>query len=323
MLSRAVVILALFVAASGCSRPLRNAAVLPGPPASEAELWQEPVDLETRDLYYGPGGSAAAPAQTTFEFISADTTGYSPGYEVRDAAGNVWSVKLGKEAQPEIVTSRILWALGFHQPASYYVPSWTLTGRQAGPQQAARFRLEPKDVTVVDDWSWYENPFVGSRAFKGLVVANLIMTNWDWKTSNNKIYEYRDGTTPSRRYVVRDLGASLGRFTSPALMRAFRLRGMQGTRNNVDDFEQQGFITRMTESDVEFDYKGIYGDVVDSVDPGDVVWATRLLSRLSDKQWADAFRAAGYDETEADRFIRKIKAKIDEGLSFARRSEIR
>jgi len=42
--------------------------------------------------------------------------------------------------------------------------------------------------TVVGDWSWYDNPFMNSREFRGLVVANLILNNWDWKTSNNKIY---------------------------------------------------------------------------------------------------------------------------------------
>jgi hypothetical protein len=323
MLSRTVCLLAIFLAAAGCSKTLRNAQVLPGPPAAEAELWQEPADLETRDLFNGPGGAAGAPQGSSFAFVAADTTGYSPGYEVRDAQGNVWGVKLGKEAQPEIVTSRILWAIGFHQPPSYYLTSWTMTGQQAGPKEAARFRPEPKQAEVVEDWSWYENPFVNTRPFKGLVVANLIMTNWDWKTSNNKIYEYRDGSSPARRYVVRDVGASLGKFTSPAILRAFRLRGMQGTRNDLEGFEQQGFIERMTENDVDFDYKGIYGDVVDSVGPEDVVWATRLLSRLSDAQWADAFRAGGYSEEQASRYIRKIKSKIDEGLSLARRTAVR
>jgi hypothetical protein len=319
MMSRVAVFLALVVAVSGCSKSLRTTQLVPGAPASEAELWQEPTDLAQRDLFHGPGGAAGAPAGNTFQFVAVDSTGYSPGFDVRDANGTVWAVKLGKEAQPEIVTSRILWAIGYHQPPSYYLSSWSMTGQQSGAQEAGRFRPEMKNTQVVDDWSWYENPFVGTRAFKGLVVANLIMANWDWKTSNNKIYEYRDGTMPARRYMVRDVGASLGKLTSPAILRFFRLRGMQGTRNDIEGFEEQGFITRMTESEVDFDYRGIYGEVVASVQPEDVVWATRLLSRLSDKQWSDAFRAAGYSEDIAQRYIRKIKSKIDEGLSLATR----
>ena len=45
---------------------------------------------------------------------------------------------------------------------------------------------------------------------------------------------------------------------------------------------------------IEFDYKGIYKEVVDTVTPADVVWTCRLMSRLSDQQWNDAFAAGGY-----------------------------
>ena len=38
-----------------------------------------------------------------------------------------------------------------------------------------------------------------------------MLNNWDWKTSNNKIYEIRRRGTVVGVYVVRDLGASLGK----------------------------------------------------------------------------------------------------------------
>ena len=41
--------------------------------------------------------------------------------------------------------------------------------------------------------------------------------------------------------------------------------------------------------------------------PEDVAWASALLGRLSDKQWADAFRAGGYEPEVANRFIAKLK----------------
>jgi hypothetical protein len=47
----------------------------------------------------------------------------------------------------------------------------------------------------------------------------------------------------------------------------------------------------------------------------DVRWACGWLSRLTPEQWADAFRAAGYDKAQADGFIQKIHQKIAEGLA--------
>jgi hypothetical protein len=51
-----------------------------------------------------------------------------------------------------------------------------------------------------------------------------------------------------------------------------------------------------------------------SVTPADVRWICGLLARLSEKQWTDAFRAGGYGEEEAERFIRRLRDKVKEGL---------
>jgi hypothetical protein len=229
-----------------------------------------------------------------------------------------WSVKLGPEAQSEVVSSRILWAIGFHQPPTYYLDQWTMTGGESGAQPPGRFRPKLASHEVVDDWSWYENPFVGSREFAGLVVANLILNNWDWKTSNNKIYRLQKPVNGvSRWFVVRDLGASLGRTSYPVLLKWFRLRGFgQGTRNDLPGFEEQGFIKRVDGTRIEFDYRGIYRDVIDGVRPDDVWWTCDLLSRLSEQQWADAFRAGGYDPHQTARYVTKIKSKIAQGLEL-------
>ena len=50
--------------------------------------------------------------------------------------------------------------------------------------------------------------------------------------------------------------------------------------------------------------------------PADVQWAGRLLTRLTDKQWRDAFRAGNYSEGDADRYIRKLKQKIDDAIAL-------
>lgn len=319
MLGTVVVALGLLIASQACSKPMARVQVMEGSPAVAAELWQDPGDLAKRDLFHGAGGSRLVPKDAEFTFVAKDTTGWSPGFDVKDQQGVEWSVKLGPEAQTEVVSSRVLWAIGFHQPPIYYLETWNLKGGlESGPQPAGRFRPELPSQKVIADWSWYENPFVGSRAYGGLIVTNLILNNWDWKTSNNKIYELAepvDGV--SRRFVVRDLGASLGKTHYPGLLKWFRLRGFgQGSRNNIDDFEQQGFIERVrTDQTVDFDYRGIYRDVIDSVSPDDVRWACELLSRLTPQQWADAFRAAGYNPEQTSRYANKIKTKVAQGLA--------
>ena len=315
-LAHVVLVFGAVVASEGCARSLQRVQLAQGAPATIAELWQEPS--APRDLFAGAGGEGLAPKSDTFTFVARDTSGWSPGFDVRDANGLEWSVKLGPEAQSEIVTSRILWALGFHQPPTYYLERWTLTGAESGPQPAGRFRPEVPGQEVMADWSWYENPFIGTRQYGGLIVANLILNSWDWKTSNNKVYRLTEPVNGvTRWFVVRDVGASLGRTTYPTILKWFRLRGFgQGTRNDLPGFESQGFIRRVEQERIEFEYVGIYRDVIDSVTPADVRWTCERLAALSDRQWSDAFRAGGYTPAQTARYVKKIRSKIDQGLSL-------
>jgi hypothetical protein len=286
-----------------------------------AALWESPDNITSRDLFYGAGGERRAPRDgSTFTFVQEDAGGYSPGYDVRGADGLEWSAKLGPEAQTEVVVSRILWALGYHQPPTYYVSKWTMTGEMAGEQQPARFRPRLPDWKLEGDWDWYENDFVGTQPFKGLIVANVLLNNWDWKASNNKIYAIggADGVPARRIFVVQDLGASLGKTAYPRLLAWLPTQYFkQGSRNNLEDFEAQGFIKRVEGDRVEFDYRGIHPSLLEVVTPEDVVWTTRLMSRLTDEQWRDAFRAAGFPQDQAARYIARIKSKIAEGLQLA------
>ena len=321
--TRLLLIVALAVLATACV--VRKAPrTSSGAPADIAQLWVEPLDLEKRDLFHGAGGAALAPDPSApYELVAIDDSGYSPGYDVRDKRGADWSVKLGIEAQPEVVASRVLWAIGYHQPPTYLLKDWTLAGKQAERPGVARFRRESHKV--VADWSWYENPFVSTQPFKGLLVANLILNNWDWKTSNNKVYDVYDvaarAGAPRRVFVVRDLGAALGKTSYPQFLKWMPMRGMgQGSRNDVDGFEEQGLIKKVEGQRVTFDYRGIHNGLVETLTVGDVVWTCRLMARLSDRQWRDAFRAAGYTGEEQRRFIAKVKSKINEGLALTERS---
>jgi hypothetical protein len=293
-------------------------------PAAIAELWQAPADLLERDLFAGPGGpSLAPPADGTYQFLAFKTTGTNPGYDVKDASGRLWSVKLGVEAQPEVTTSRILWAMGYPQPAAYYVRRFTLTGTDAGVKTNARFRTDLEQWRAGGEWSWYDNPFASSQPFRGLIVAQLILNNWDLKTANNRIYEAADAAAmPSRQFVVRDVGSSLGHSKQFRLFSMLGTRGLQGSKNDIEGFEQQGFITRFNGDDVDFDYRGINQPLVDLVTVPDVIWACEQLAQIPDGHWRAAFRAGAYPDDVADRYIRKIKDKIAQGLALKPRSTL-
>ena len=308
--------LALVVCLAACAHP--HAQNQETGPVDLAELWQEPVDLLERDLFGGPGGAALAPsAGAPFHFLAYKTTGTNPGYDVRDTSGRVWSVKLGIEAQSEVTSSRILWAMGFHQPATYYLPRFTLTGTDSGVKQNARFRTDVPPWQADGAWSWYDNPFVGTQPFRGLVVAQLVLNNWDLKTPNNRIYEVADlDARPRRQFVVRDVGASLGASRQFFLFKLIGTGGGQGTKNDLAAFERQGFITEVNGQEIEFDYRGMNQALVDLVKVADVIWACERLARLPDGHWQAAFKAGGYGPAESERYIRKIKQKIAAGLAL-------
>ena len=314
-------IVSIAVLVSACAgRTSVRATVDDSGPVDVGQLWVEPRDLESRDLFYGVGGASLAPDRSAvYELVAVDNSGYSAGYDVRDPQGTHWSVKLGIEAQPELVASRVLWAVGYHQPLVYVLTHWTLAEQQQQSSHGlARFRREPPNHKVGADWSWYQNPFVTTQAFRGLVVASLILNNWDWKTSNNKIYDVVEGDRTRRMFVVRDLGASLGKTSFPSLLKWTPFRAMaQGSRNDIVDFEEQGFIKGVEDGRVQFDYRGIHTPLVNMLTVEDVVWTCKLMARISDQQWRDAFRAAGYEEAEQRRYIAKLKSKISEGLALA------
>jgi hypothetical protein len=279
-------------------------------PANISELWQQPTDLERRDLFYGSGGAKLAPDPgARYELLEEDKKGFSPGYDVRDARGREWSVKLGPEARTEVVVSRLVWAVGYRQPDVYYVPSWKLTDKgKVTAQGPARFRLEDSDRPKVGEWSWRDNPFIGTRELSGLFALMVIVNNWDVKTSQNALYRIStNGDSPRQWYVVRDLGASLGKTNW----------FFPGNRDDVASFEREPFIKAVEGNRVKFHYKGAWLEpqLNNIVTPADLAWICELLSELSPRQWADAFRAGGYSDAEGARFIKRLRQKIDEGIA--------
>ncbi|HUG54720.1 MAG TPA: hypothetical protein VMR21_14020 [Vicinamibacteria bacterium] len=302
--------MAALLLAVGCSKIRRQTPepALPegAPPPHIAQLWSEPDDISRRDLFHGPGGQALTPTLGgSFTFLAKDTTGFSPGWDVRDASGLEWDVKLGPEAQSEVVASRLAWAIGYHQPPTYYVHDWTLVGGdEPGPQPPGRFRPALPSWKKEGSWAWARNPFVDTPPYRGLVVLMHMLGNWDLLDDNTALYSVEPPVGGARSlYIVRDLGASLGKTRT--------LPG-KATRNDVDDFERQGFIRGVDEhGHVEFDdTRWYHAKLYTQVRPADVRWTSELLARLTPQQWRDAFRAARYEPAVADRFIRRLREKV-------------
>lgn len=278
-------------------------------PVRMAQLWQPPNDLERRDLFLGVGGSRNAPdPNDLYEHLADKEAGTQPGYDVKDSKGREWRTKLGPEARPEVAVSRLLWAIGFHQPSVYYVPRWTLVkdGKRI-PQGGARFRLD--DTKNLGGWSWRENPFLHTRQMAGLFVFMVMVNNWDLKAAQNALYRMKDDDAyPRERYLVKDLGASLGKSSWV----------VSGSKADPEGFEDEAFVEFVDGNRVRFTYHGTWRDpqLLRSITPADVRWTSDLLSRLTPKQWSDAFRGAGFGEAEANRYIRRLQQKVAEGLTL-------
>jgi hypothetical protein len=297
--------------AFGCTPAPRPVSPTGAPSRDLAPLWSEPADIASRDLFHGPGGPELQPPPSSlFTLLAKDDKGFSPGYDVRDIPGLKWSVKYGPEAQSEVVASRIVWALGFHQPPTYHLADWRLIGGDIPPDSAppARFRPEPLEWRRQGTWSWARNPFVGTRPYGGLIVLMHILSNWDLLDQHTAVYALDTPLRGARMlYVVQDLGAALGKTKAPPL---------SGTRNDIEAFERQGFIKGVSRDgyvrldDTRWRHEKLY----DQITPDDVRWTCERLSRLTPRQWREAFRAAHYDPLIAERFIHRLQEKVQMGL---------
>ena len=96
--------------------------------AKMAELWEPPTDVEERDLFYGPWGIERAPdPSAVYTWVANKDHGTNPGVVVQDPRGHEWHVKQppsnhqGAEGPIEVVLSRVLSAVGYHQPPLYFV----------------------------------------------------------------------------------------------------------------------------------------------------------------------------------------------------------
>jgi len=316
----AVAFVAVSLGVTACAGT-KQPELQPSPRPAGATLWERPSNLTSRDLFDGPWGRELAPdPRDTYTYVERKRSGVNLGMTVADSQGRHWSVKqpypgaLDDESPVEVALSRLLSAVGYHQPPVYYLREFILKddwGTHVEP--GGRFRLKLESLKDAGPWSWSANPFIGSRPYNGLLVMLLMFNDSDLKNSNNTLYEYTRGGRTELLYVVRDLGAALG-----------DVERFAPRKGNIEAFETTPFVLGTSNGHVELVVDPWYrGLVNDRITPEDVRWASELLGQLSDRQWRDAFRAGGFDSTVASRYIRKLRAKVDQGRAATLRADAR
>jgi len=309
---------------------------LPASAIHNPVLWQDPGDIASRDLFFGQGGEKHQP-KPPFVFVSEDMNGTNPKFDVRDADGKKWRVKLGEEARPEVVASRLLWAVGYFANDDYLLHVATVQGLQlkrgegrvknlppdAGQVIDVRFERKPGGQSKIGIWDWKENPFYGKREFNGLRVMMAVMNNWDLKDVNNSVYS--DEKNDRQIFLLNDIGASFG------------TNGLSWTRarskGNINSFKGSKFITRTSDTEVDFATpKAPTGILVASVGltaksyamrsgldwignnvpREDAKWMGSLLGQLSHQQLTDAFRAGNFPADQIEAYVEVVESRIKE-----------
>lgn len=290
-------------------------------------LWHDPGAIATLDLFYGQGGKESRPV-APFKFQSEDMRGTNPKFDVLDANGILWRVKLGDEARPEVAASRLLWAVGYFVDDDYLVESAEVQNleltREAsmasdGQVVDARFEKKPEGEKKIGIWSWKENPFTGTKEFNGLRVMMAVMNNWDLKDVNNAVFE--DKNAEKDIFVTSDIGATFG--TNGLSWSKGRSKGDAGT------FEKSKFIKRKSDTEVDFATPAAPNPVLApnvksyqmrrdlewigrDIPIKDARWIASLLKQLNHQQLVDAFRAGGFRADEIDRYVSVVEERIQE-----------
>ena len=109
-------------------------------------------------------------------------------------------------------------------------------------------------------------------------------------------------TNYEQQYIISDLGATFGK-TGNAITH---------NRNRPETFIKTKFVKKVEGGRVQFDYHGKSGSLFDNITVEQAKWIGDLLSRLSNQQIADAFRAANYSPEEIQALTQALRARINE-----------
>lgn len=305
-------------------------------PTGVPVIWRDPGDVSRRNLTFGAGAAELVPVGP-FTFVKEESTGESPKFDVTDARGETWVVKVGPEAQAETVVSRIVWSVGYFADEAYYIDRAEIKNlpkltrgqefiENRSVVRGARFEPKRKHIARGENWDWEANPFLKTRELDGLKVLMVLFANYDTSIRNNRVLSTKNSETGEleARYVATDVGATLG-----------KVGGLGGKRskNTLADYRSSKFILGVENGMVKFDYDttpkkmGMFASlfkpsyrssqekkerVMQNISVDNARWIGSLLSSLTDEQLRDAFRAANYDKQTMDGFVAVIRERINQ-----------
>lgn len=275
-------------------------------PITNPVLWEE-VNIPSLDLYNGPGGTEMRPDLGRIEFIKEETGGHNKKYRIRDAKGQVWVAKLGREAQPETAAVRLLWGLGYKTEINYLVPEITIPGK--GTHKNVRLEARPANIERLDEWKWKENPFLGTNELQGLKIMMVFLTNWDLLDLQNKVLRVDDNGRVEHHFIVSDLGATFGKLGNNNLPFFFRLGRKT---NDPGTWYEAGFVTKVENGLIDFDFKGKGRSLMEDITVSQGQWLVARLAQLTDKQLDDAFRAANYTPDQIKLLREGVRLRTEE-----------
>jgi hypothetical protein len=283
---------------------------------SQPVLWQEPNDIESRDLFYGIGGREGAPdpaGKFTFLGDNGSPEDSNPKIDVKDEQGRKRTVKFGPEVKAETAATRIVWAVGYHIDQDYFVERATIEGYSREETRNMRFERDDDDWKKVGRWDWKTNPFVGTRELDGLKTLMALLQNIDLKEGNNKIVQFKKkaGGGDKEIYYVNDLGASLGSIGDWLTVSQPQGEALASPDGVAKDYVKRGFVESVKKGEVQFRIiRREASQALEGVKVEHARWMGNLLGRLSDKQLTDSFRAGGFSESEVAIYVKEIRERI-------------
>lgn len=300
LISLAVIL--LLVGSGAAQKQKKKGDAVAGTPV----LWER-INIDRQDLFLGPGGRQMQPDLSRITFIKQETGGYSRKFRIKDGAGRTWVAKIGKEAQSETAAVRLLAGIGYVTEINYLVPSLTIPGK--GTFTNVRLEARPDGVRRGKEWKWEKNPFSRTPQLQGLKLMMAFINNWDTKNANNVILKKGD----QRLYAVSDLGVSFGKTGSNSLPILWIIGR---SRNKPTDYARSKFISGVKNGRVKVHFNGKNRGMM-KFTTADARWLAERLTRLSDRQISDAFRAANYSDADVNLLTRAVKDRISQLVDAA------
>lgn len=318
---RAVVLMTLLMQAASVAIPKKKA---------DQVLWVDPGRVETKNLFFGPGGRKLRPAPPC-RFIREESGGSSPKIRVRDHHGIEWSVKFGPEVHSDNFASRLAWAVGFITEPTYFIAAGRVIGAHnltraahaLGPKGAfgnARFQLRSQRAKFSRryNWSWINNPFQGTKELHGLKVMMMLTSDWDDKDArdvdrdaNTAVFEAYARHRSRYVYFIPDWGGSMGKWGNVLTRSKWDSKGYKS--------QNKEFVRGVRNGYVEWGYSGQHtADLTQGIRVEDVQWLMRYLGRLTDRQIAAALEASGADAEEKLCFGAPVRDRIERLRDLAR-----